>query len=133
MIGICWIQHLEEHHAQGVVKPTIDVNGTVQRLLDGSHHIAAQIGDKLGRLLELVANDGQVQHRTESIQPVLNATQYLVYRIDDDGRVTQQKNQRTIDQLVRVITIGNRCVEHLCQLGLPIGQIRHDQADVKPA
>ena len=96
-------QHIEQEHAQGVVQAAIDIDGFVQRPLDGADDIAAQIRHELRRLLQLIADDRHVQDRTERIQTLLQPTQHLIHRIDDDRRIAQQENQRAVDDLVWIV------------------------------
>ena len=123
-------ERVEQEHAQRVVEAAVLVHRRRQRGLDGVHHVAAQVGDELGCFLQLVADDRQVEHVTEGIEALLDTLEHRVDGIDDDRRVTQQKDQRTIDRIARVAAFADGALEHLAQLLLPVFEVRQHQADV---
>ena len=102
---------IEQHHAQGVLHAAELGQRVADEILDLGDHAATEVGDELGPLGQLTADQGQRQVG-DGVQRFLDALERVVDAVDDDGRIPDQADERVAQghQIEHALEVGQGVV-----------------------
>ena len=83
-------QAIAQHVEQDVLDHRGALVATREGRLQTRHDLGAQVGDEVGRVLEVVAHDGQVDAPDLAVHRVLDAGQHQVDAVDQAAQVAEQ-------------------------------------------